>query len=80
LLGTDLTKDKKIDFLNSLSSGLTPIDASAINKKAMYGKILCGFGLNKIPETVQFGKKYYVIKKLYIIILVFLLKIVIHII
>ena len=65
LLGTELTKDKIYDYLNSPSSGLNPIDASAINKKATFGKILYGYGLNKIPETTQFGKNIILLKKLY---------------
>ncbi len=47
-------------------------DASAINKKAMYGKILYGFGLNKIPETVPFGKNVILLKS-YTIMIFFLL-------
>ena len=31
----------------------------------MSNKILYGFGLNKIPETVQFGKNIILLKKLY---------------
>ncbi len=62
LLGTELTKVKIFDYSNSPRSGLKPKDASAINNKAVYGKVLYGLGLNKIPDTVQFGRNIIVLK------------------
>ena len=44
------------DYLIQPSSGLKPIDSTSINKTATFGKVLYGYGLNKIPETTQFGK------------------------
>ena len=65
LLGTDLKKDKIFDYLIQPSSGLKPIDSTSINKTATFGKVLYGYGLNKIPETTQFGKNIILLKKLY---------------
>jgi hypothetical protein len=63
--GEDLKRDKIYDYLNLPSTGLNPINPSSINKITTFGKILYGYGLNKIPETTQFGKNIILLKKLY---------------
>ena len=63
LFGDDLNKDAIYD---RLSGDLTPVDEDIIAKKKVgKNKILYGFGLNKIPETTQFGKNIILLKKLY---------------
>ena len=47
---------------------MKPVDESIIIKKREglhLNKIVYGFGLSKIPETVQFGKNIILLKKLY---------------
>jgi len=58
-------KEKIYDYLTSPGTGLNPIDPSDIGKRATFGKIYYGYGLNKIPETAQFGKNIILLKKLY---------------
>ena len=44
-------------YIASLFNDLKPVDESIITKKREnYYKVTYGFGLNKIPETTQFGK------------------------
>ena len=63
LFGNDLNKDAIYD---RLSNDLKPVDESIITKKREnYYKVTYGFGLNKIPETTQFGKNIILLKKLY---------------
>ena len=65
LFGNDLNKDAIYDRLDN---DLKPVDESIIIKKREglhLNKIVYGFGLSKIPETVQFGKNIILLKKLY---------------